>query len=672
MSLVGSLEDLGLGDILQIVSLSRKSGLLLLRSEEGEGRIVFFEGLVRAAFVKGEAEDLRGLLTRGGFLDEEAYERAAEAAAAHGDRVTDVLAKLPNLTKERIDSLRREHVERSVFCMFGWTTGEFSFEIRDDVDERDRELMLPNGINAQYLTMEATRLGDEGEKSGEAVDIEFGTIDGPVSPAAARDAAAGGTDVVTEVTDPHSDPFAAAEALALAAVGSDEEPADEEPSDEGPPAAASPDVWTDAALSPPQPAVVADLEAAESQALPAAAAEPLDVAEEVAVAEELDGAEEVATEAAAEVAVEAEPEVAEAVAVEAEPDVAEQVATGGEPAPASAGSLILMDPDLTALEWQKLVLAPLFRRVHIFQRVDGGISRLRQYLRRGEEPIVLVSDSLPGDPVAGFADSAGLIRRLRAHAPRLRVYLVRSGSGTAGRGAELADGCLVRPPDHQLANRRAWPRLEAAGEALRAEIRRGVRRATRTAGRLPEPGVRQPRRRASAERESATMRRLKQMSDRLRDPSARGEVLSLILEYASELFGRVAIFMVRDDEAVGMAQVALERAGGPQDEEFRAIRIAAAEPAWFRAVLQRREGVRAAPSNEGDRRLALLLGSAVPPEAYVAPIESSHRVVALVYGDNLPGGDPIGETASLEIVLHEAGLALERAVLERALADAAR
>ncbi len=49
MSLVGSLEDLCLGDILQIVSLSRKSGLLLIHSEQGEGRIVFCDGLVRAA-----------------------------------------------------------------------------------------------------------------------------------------------------------------------------------------------------------------------------------------------------------------------------------------------------------------------------------------------------------------------------------------------------------------------------------------------------------------------------------------------------------------------------------------------------------------------------------------------------------------------------------------------
>ena len=67
MSLVGSLEDLGLGDIFQIVSLSRKSGLLLLRSDQGDSRIVFRDGLVRAAYVKGEPEDLRGLLVPGGF-----------------------------------------------------------------------------------------------------------------------------------------------------------------------------------------------------------------------------------------------------------------------------------------------------------------------------------------------------------------------------------------------------------------------------------------------------------------------------------------------------------------------------------------------------------------------------------------------------------------------------
>jgi hypothetical protein len=69
MSLVGSLEDLGLADILQIMSLSRKSGVLVLRCEDGEGRIVFRDGLVHAAALKGEAPDL------------DALERAARGSA---------------------------------------------------------------------------------------------------------------------------------------------------------------------------------------------------------------------------------------------------------------------------------------------------------------------------------------------------------------------------------------------------------------------------------------------------------------------------------------------------------------------------------------------------------------------------------------------------------------
>ena len=80
--------------------------------------------------------------------------------------------------------------------------------------------------------------------------------------------------------------------------------------------------------------------------------------------------------------------------------------------------------------------------------------------------------------------------------------------------------------------------------------------------------------------------------------------------------------------------------------------------------------MRAAPSDDGDRRLAALLGARAPREAYVAPIESGDRVVGVLYGDNLPADAPIGDTSALEVVLHEAGLALDRAVLERALAEA--
>lgn len=614
MSLVGSLEDLGLGDILQIVSLSRKSGLLLLRSEEGEGRIVFCDGLVRAAFVKGAAEDLKGLLLTGGFLDEDAFQRAADRADSLGDPIVDVLADTAQLTREHIDSLRREHVERSVFAMFGWGAGEFSFEIRDDIEDRDRELMLPTGVNAQYLAMEAMRIGDEGDPGGDPDDIEFGTVE--------EGANLGADERLPAAAPCDGD---AAEAVALAAArGAGVPELDAE--DEGFASAAAPD-GAGALVTPV----------------------------EIAVAED-NGADPAAVAVSAETEVAAVPEAVAAEDVEATPD---------DPAPVEFGSLILMDPDLTALEWQKSMLGPLFKRIHVFQRIDGGISRLRQYLRRGVHPIVLVSDSFGADPMNGIRDPAGLIGRLRAHARQLPIFLVQSGDGPPPTGVGLAVQRLLRPPNHQLANRRGWPRLEAAGEALREGVTLGARMVSQAPPEESDGSA------VGAARDPAEdLRRLKHTSNRLRDPSAQGEVLALILEFAAKAFERVAIFMVREEQAIGMVQSGLAAAGGPGDREFQEIAVPAGEPAWFRVVLESRDGVKAPPTNDADRALALRLGSRAPAEAYVAAIESSHHVVALVYVDNLPSGAPIRETAALDIVLHEAGLALERALLERALADA--
>jgi hypothetical protein len=108
MSLVGSLEDLGLGDILQIVSLSRKSGLLVLRSDAGEGRIVLHDGQVRAAFVKGRLRICRSVGRRG--LSRRGFDAARERAR---ERVVARRARERRRSGQRVDSLRREHVERA-------------------------------------------------------------------------------------------------------------------------------------------------------------------------------------------------------------------------------------------------------------------------------------------------------------------------------------------------------------------------------------------------------------------------------------------------------------------------------------------------------------------------------------------------------------------------------
>ncbi len=204
MSLVGSLEDLGLVDILQIVSLSRKSGVLMLRSDSGEGRIVLRDGLAQAAAIKGEVEDLRSLLISEGCADAGSFTEAEALAASESIALDDALERTCGIDAERLVALRREHVERSVMRMFGWRAGEFSFEIRDDLGEQDDGLRLPTGLNTQYLAMEAARMGDEAGPADDANEEEedgmmFSGESGATSLAGSPSAAKSAVDAVAEV-----------------------------------------------------------------------------------------------------------------------------------------------------------------------------------------------------------------------------------------------------------------------------------------------------------------------------------------------------------------------------------------------------------------------------------------------------------------------------------------
>jgi Tfp pilus assembly pilus retraction ATPase PilT/ActR/RegA family two-component response regulator len=60
--------------------------------------------------------------------------------------------------------------------MFGWETGEFSFDVHSEPLPGDTELTLPTGINAQYLAMEGTRLEDESLQPGTDEDAALDAV----------------------------------------------------------------------------------------------------------------------------------------------------------------------------------------------------------------------------------------------------------------------------------------------------------------------------------------------------------------------------------------------------------------------------------------------------------------------------------------------------------------
>jgi hypothetical protein len=360
------------------------------------------------------------------------------------------------------------------------------------------------------------------------------------------------------------------------------------------------------------------------------------------------------TEAAALVEEEAPPE-AEALedvraAVDAEPGPAEPRA------PRTLPPVVVIDPSLPALEWAKAALAPSVPRVHVFQRPDLGIQRIRQYLARAELPLVLLATDVPPDGASGARDALDLVARLKRQAPTMKVLLLHAEGREPRqrRGASAPDGCVPRPAAPALVDPRAGRARMRVATALQEALDRHLAASPKTQSVAAEA--------PDAPDELAALR---ETSARIRDGAGRGEVLTQVLSFAAGRFARVALFGVREDRVFGVAQVGLARAGGPDDSALRELSLGATEPAWFRRVITGRKPQRAAPEDAGDQRLAVLLGNEIPREAYVAPIVTAGQVVALLYADNLPGDEPLGESGGLEVLLDAAGNALARALLER-------
>jgi len=194
---------------------------------------------------------------------------------------------------------------------------------------------------------------------------------------------------------------------------------------------------------------------------------------------------------------------------------------------------------------------------------------------------------------------------------------------------------------------------------------------------LAEEGVSQPA--PLTGEEKAVMERgrelstLKSMFEELRFPTATAEITLLILRYASELVSRAVLFMVTREEVKGLGQFGIELKGASADQKVRDIKVPVSESSIFTEVIRDKCSMTGKfRDNAWDTYLVKELGGKEPKEFFLVPLVSNNRVAAVLYGDNLPEGKPIPNIAGLEIFIHQAGLAMEKALLERKIMELER
>jgi hypothetical protein len=170
----------------------------------------------------------------------------------------------------------------------------------------------------------------------------------------------------------------------------------------------------------------------------------------------------------------------------------------------------------------------------------------------------------------------------------------------------------------------------------------------------------------TASRGAATsLASLKSIMAELRSPSFGGEITLWLLRHASAVVRRCALFSISKDGARGMGQIGLDSDGGGLSERLRRFKVPAGEPSVFKGVIASQAAFLGELSHDPwNESLAAELGGGFPAEVVVVPMVVSGNVVAVLYGDNLPSGEPIGAIDGLELLMLEAGLAMEKTALE--------
>src|SRR5512143_1759958 len=116
MSLAGRLEDLALPDIFQIISLSKKTGTLIVRSRKGTGMVVFKDGQVIQAASDSIRDSLGNILVSQGMLTEAVLSQALAAQRKDVDKPLGmILVEMGAVPAQTLESVVRKQIEEIIY-----------------------------------------------------------------------------------------------------------------------------------------------------------------------------------------------------------------------------------------------------------------------------------------------------------------------------------------------------------------------------------------------------------------------------------------------------------------------------------------------------------------------------------------------------------------------------
>jgi tetratricopeptide (TPR) repeat protein len=173
MAIKGSLKEASLPDVLQLLTMGKKTGCLAVTHRSNFGYIYFDKGRICFASIVNRRDRLGDILVKSGLISPEQLEFAIQLQSKQRDkRLGDLLVSQEIISREALHQQIKMQIEEAVYFLFTWSQGTFNFEA--DVKPEEQDFLV--SINPETLLLEGARRVDEWsliEKKIPSFDLVF-------------------------------------------------------------------------------------------------------------------------------------------------------------------------------------------------------------------------------------------------------------------------------------------------------------------------------------------------------------------------------------------------------------------------------------------------------------------------------------------------------------------
>lgn len=609
MSLLGRLEDLSLTDIVQIVYLSRRTGVLEIIDDRGRHTVLFRQGLVVNAS-SPESPDLLTDLTSRGLIPATAVPTLRQMEE-NGIPYGAAAVELNMISPLDLGNAVRDRIVRVVAPLLHSREGEFNFILSEQVGALDIEydadaIFKEGGIAPQKILG-----GADGEKLKPLRGLEESLKAGKALLRGSRPA------------------DASAPAPLDLGLGAKPPSAPVSPSA---PAPAPPPAVTEPPLGPrlvvednvvPFPTPEEREEATNFSSLPDDEPEP--------------PRPKVSTSSG-------QFKVAGGLIEVESPDAAYR-------------NVVLFERDPLIRVAAKRAFGKKGVKIAQFGTLEDVRNAMGDFFRSNSFFVTFLE-------LAGNADV--LMQQLKRKNPRLPVVVIDAEADLRRRHDLLrrgADLYLTKPSPARLQPGLAEEELSLFSDELVLFAERAFKQWEQfTGGFDPEAGKRFYE---AAEKENVdrSFGLLKQLINELSNPNDIGEVSATILRLSAEYLDRGALFIVGDDAFRGVGGFGATGGGAEMPARIKSLELPRGMPSILGDVAAAGEPHRGKMrKTAANVELIETMGGLLPTEVVALPIMHANRTIGILYGDNAEHRAPIDSMTGLEIFLAQAGYAFGNAV----------